>query len=670
MGRNVVLLSLGLVALVGVACSQETVKEVPVERIVTQEVVKEVPVEKIVEVEKETVRTVVVEKPVEVVKEVVKEVKVPGKTVVVEVEKEVVRTVEVEKPVIIQQIVVATPTAVPIGPGPSGELRVAEADVAFPNTMPCKFVANAQQQMMYWSAYDTVYYRPFEGPGISLIGLGESWSYDPTETELTWKLRKGVEFDGGWGEVRAEDWDWAWNQQFCEGSLHSGIFDRLTYGKFTGDPKKNTVIIDDHTIKFLLTEPSVSYLNSFGGPGGMGSFTVFSKNKHDTLGRDKADRDLSGGTGPFRMLEWDPGDRITLEARDFHYRRVPEYRTVRVLEIPEPAVQVAALMAKEIDVATLPTIDAARVEKAGIRIVQQMGDNQSLIHMQGRFCFGPTGTLDGKGEVVPPRPGYDPSLPWIGGCDLESQEWENARLVRNAVALGIDRQPIVDNILGGFGWVAGRPSWLYGQAFQRFMPMAAERGLDWVSRYDPEEAKALLAKAGWPNGFDVEMVVTTGGHPMAVEMGEAIQRDLKEIGINVSISVQTYTGNRVGVVAREKNQWWLQSLGGGAPSSSFPATEEGYHTRPPESAFNPGWELPEAVRLGSIAKKCKTQECLDDTRIALYNWHQQDQGMVAIVNSTGAMGVNPDKIGEWRQPMGIGVHPANRGSLEYVQKPR
>ena len=115
------------IVLVSLACSSETVKEVPVDRVVIQEVIKEVPVEKIVEVEKEVVRTVEVEKVVTVEKEVVKEVEVPGKTIVVEVEKEVVRTVEVEKPVIVTQMIVATPTAVPVGAGPSGELRIADA---------------------------------------------------------------------------------------------------------------------------------------------------------------------------------------------------------------------------------------------------------------------------------------------------------------------------------------------------------------------------------------------------------------------------------------------------------------------------------------------------------------------------------------------------------------
>ena len=88
------------------ACTQEVIKEVPVDRIIEKEVIKEVPVEKLVEVKVETVKTVEVEKPVEVIKEVVREVRVKGDTIVVE--KEVVKTVEIEKPVEVIKEVVKT----------------------------------------------------------------------------------------------------------------------------------------------------------------------------------------------------------------------------------------------------------------------------------------------------------------------------------------------------------------------------------------------------------------------------------------------------------------------------------------------------------------------------------------------------------------------------------
>jgi ABC-type transport system substrate-binding protein len=462
--------------------------------------------------------------------------------------------------------------------------------------------------------------------------------------------------------VTADDWEWSWNSQHCDGSLHSGVFISKSY-------TQGTRVLDDYTIEFTLTEPNIFYLEKFGGPGGGGSFTIFSKNKSDTLGEQKADRSLSGGTGPFKFVKWNPGDEIVIEARDDHYRRVPEYRTMRIVEIPEAATQVAALMAGEVDVAEMPTIDAARVGAAGVRVIKLLGDGTTQIIMQGRFCFGPQGVLDDKGNPVPDRPGYDPSKAWIGSCDPTSLEWENARKVRNAVALAINRDTIVENILGGFGFAGGKPGFMYKQQFDRFMPMAAARGLDWVNKYDPDAAKALLVEAGWPNGFEVLMRVTTGSHPLAVEIAEAIAKDLAVIGINVKIQTLTYTGNRPAVVNRENGDWWLQSDSGGAPSAAFPTTETWAHRRNPEAAFNNGWELPQAVVLSKAMEKCETQECLDDHRMAMFDWWAKDQGYVSIVNSFGAMGLS-EKVGDWRQPLGIGIHPANRFSLEYIQKPR
>jgi peptide/nickel transport system substrate-binding protein len=604
----------------------------------TEQVVREVSVDRIIEKE--------------VVREVIKEVAV---------EKEVV--IEVERPVVITQIVVATPTAVPAAAGPSGTLIVADADIAFPNLIPCKFAYNPQQQVHRWSVFDTTYYWGFDEPGISLIGLGESWAYNPEQTVLTWKVRKGVAFDGGWGEVTADDWDWSWNSQHCDGSLHSGIFISKSY-------TKETRVVDESTIEFHLTEPNLFYLYKFSGPGGGGSFTIFSKAKSDALGEQKADRNLTGGTGPFRFVKWSPGDEIVTEARPDHYRRVPEYGTVRIVEIPEAATQVAALMAKEVDIAEMPTIDAARVADSGINVIKLLGDGTSQIIMQGRFCFGPQGVLDDRGNPVPARPAFDPSKPWVGSCDPDSQEWENARKVRNAVALAIDRESIVDSILGGFGFVGTKPGFMFKQAVDKYLPLAKAEGLDWESKHDPRAARALLAEAGWPNGFEVLMRVTTGDHPLAVEMAEAIAKDLAVIGIDVKIETLTYTGNRPAVVARENGDWWFQADSGGAPSAAFPNTETWAHRRNPEAAFNSGWEIPQAVVLSKVMERCETQQCLDEGRVAMFDWWAEDQGYVSVVNSFGTMGTNPDRVGVWRQPLGIGIHPGNRFSLEYLEKPR
>ena len=637
------------VVLASMACSTETIKEVPVEKIVTQEVIREVPVEKIVEVEKEVVRTIEVEKPIEVIKEVVKEVEVPGKTVVV------------EKPVITTQIVIATPTPAPVGAGPSGELRIADADVAFPNMIPCKFAYNPQDNVHRWSIFDTVYYRGFNDPGISLIGLGEDWSYNPEQTVLTWKIRRGVEYDGGWGEVTAEDWQWSWDSQHCEGSLHSNIFISKSY-------TKETKVIDDDTVEFHLTEPNVFYLDKFVGPGGGGSFTIFSKNKSDTLGEQKADRNLTGGTGPFKLVSWTPGDSIVTEARTDHYRKVSEYKNIRILEIKEAATQVAAIITGEIDVAELPANEVPRVEDAGLNVLKLTGDGTAEIITQGRFCFGPQGVPDDKGNTIPDRPGYDPSKPWVLSCEYGSPDWERARKVRTAVGLAIDRQGILDNILSGFGRLPLKPGYMYGLALDTLGPIAEERGLDWDVSYNVDLANDLLAEAGFPNGFDVTMTVTTSHHPQAVEIGEAIATQLEDIGVHVKIEALTYTGYRPSVVNRERNGWWLLVTNGSAPSPIFPTVETWALRRNPEAAFNSGWEIPQAVTLSKAMEACEDDQCLIDNRIAMYDWWADDQGYVPVLRTWGALGINPAKIGAWPQPTGLG-QTGNRFSTEYVQKP-
>ncbi len=647
------------IMLVALACTTETVREVPVEKVVTRDVIKEVPVERVVEVPVETIRTVEVEKPVEVIREVIKEVEVPGDTIVVT--KEVVK--EVEKPVIQTQIVIQTPTPVPPGPGPSGELRIADSDIAFPNMIPCKFAYNPQDNVHRWSIFDTAYYRGFDDPGISLIGLGRSWAYNEDQTVLTWKIRRGVEYDGGWGEVTSEDWKWSWDSQHCEGSLHSNIF---ISGSYTDETK----VVDADTVEFHLTEPNVFYIDKFEGPGGGGSFTIFSKNKQDTLGEQKADRNLTGGTGPFRLVSWSPGDAILTEARPDHYRKTSEYKNVRVVEIREAATVVAALLAKEIDVAELPANEVARARETGIEVLKLTGDGTSEIITQGRFCFAPQGVLDDKGQPVPDRPGYDTSKPWVLSCDYESADWERARMVRNAVSLALDREAILDNILAGFGRMPLKPGYLYGLALDTLGPIAKERGLDWevAPNANIAEAKRLLTEAGFPNGFDVEMVVTTSHHPQAVEIGEAVATQLAQVGINVKIETLSYTGYRPSVVNRERNGWWLLATNGSAPSKVFPTVETWALRRNPEAAFNNGWEIPQAVTLSKAMEGCEDDQCLIDNRIAMYDWWAEDQGYVPVLRTWGALGLNPDKIANWPQPTGLG-QTGNRFSTEYVQKP-
>ena len=193
-----VLVALGALALLAaLACTQEVVKEVPVEKVITQEVVREVPVEKIVEVERETVRTIEVEKPIEVIREVVKEVQVPGQTVVVtQVE---IKEVPVEK-VVVREVQVA---------GNPGLLRVGNnGDISFLDSH------RSQSGHDIWHGsmlFDTlVFYDRTYTTAIPALATG--WTLQPDGTTYDFTLRQDVFYHNGDHWTSA---DRIWNYDRC-----------------------------------------------------------------------------------------------------------------------------------------------------------------------------------------------------------------------------------------------------------------------------------------------------------------------------------------------------------------------------------------------------------------------------------------------------------------------
>ena len=99
-------------------------------------------------------------------------------------------------------------------------------------------------------------------------------------------------------------------------------------------------------------------------------------------------------------------------------------------------------------------------------------------------------TLDGTIVDPFPRPGYNPDAPWVGDCDNETEQ-ENARKVRWAMSMSIDRQGIVNNILGGLGRPAG-PAEMSGVTFEKYFQDK------WSVPYDPEMSRQYLSEAGHP----------------------------------------------------------------------------------------------------------------------------------------------------------------------------
>ena len=521
--------------------------------------------------------------------------------------------------------------APPVGTGPRGTLTVAISDISFPATVPSTTPVRPGGFLQAWRVYETPFVWSADGPIIDPL-VATEWEVNDAGTEFTITIRKGVQFHGGWGEVTADDFIWSFEDEISDDSIHSNI-------GVARELDATMTKIDDYTVKLTISRPNIFFFNAYMTNTGGGQMPVVSRKRVEELGAEAANLDLSGGTGPYKFVKWNPGNEAELVVFDDYYGDLPQFQTVRILEIKEAATQVAALESGLIDAAIIPAPLAASINAVANLSVSKAGIPGAFrIYPQGNFCMKTT--LDGEPLDPYPRPAYDPDIAWIGDCD-DPQSQANANKVRRAMSESIDRQTIVDTILGGFG----RPSYLpevTGPLLERIYKDK------WFIPYDPENSKKLLAEAGWPDGFDVTLRVTTGSHPLEVEIGLAVAQYLSAIGLNVQTTVLTYSGNRPGVVSREQNDLWMRSAGGGGAEPP----ELVLLRRSPENAFNPGFERVEPLLIIRKMDTVKNEAELDVLRDELYDWFSETQTIIPVVLADQLLAVNTDLIGEWKRSTG------------------
>jgi len=220
------------------------------------------------------------------------------------------------------------------------------------------------------------------------------------------------------------------------------------------------------------------------------------------------------GTGPFVFTEWKTGAEITLE-RNSNYREPnkPHLDGITIQIAPEKESAIASFVAGEFDTVyffvtgDLPTLTQA--EEEGSAIVIQLQEGPS--HVEWLWL-----NLSDGGDPTIPHPVLgDPAL-------------------REAIDHGIDRQTVIDEVLGGFGYQVG--SFIYAGWAAVDIPAAA---------YDPERANQVLDGAGWTMGSDgirekegVRASLryqTIAGDQTRELYQQVVQQNMRDIGIELTI---------------------------------------------------------------------------------------------------------------------------------------
>jgi peptide/nickel transport system substrate-binding protein len=326
--------------------------------------------------------------------------------------------------------------------------------------------------------------------------LAERWEMLDGGKAWRFYLRQGVRFHSG-QELTAEDVKFTFASIAKEGSANSlGPEFRLI---------KSMDIEDPYTITVRFEKPFVA----FGNKVTQGLFAsvafIHSKKYVETVGEEGAERHPVG-TGPWKFVEHVRGDRIVYEAVENHWRAVPHFKRLVFLKVPEPATRMAMLRAGSVDVIEIGGEYVEELKKVGVRTLLMPNVAWVYIILGGQW---------------PTQPTYDPKVPWA------LPDAERARKVRLALNLAVDKQAIMQQVLGGLGSVSG--NWLtYAND-----PWAAEPTQK-PYPYDPARAKALLKEAGYPNGFGVTMNLTAWpGRGYLPDVGEAVATYWEKVGLKV-----------------------------------------------------------------------------------------------------------------------------------------
>lgn len=239
-------------------------------------------------------------------------------------------------------------------------------------------------------------------------------------------------------------------------------------------------VVDDYTVDIITKEPY---------PAFMTRAVLWHMTDEEYFNEVGDDGFLNSpvGTGPYKFVEWVKDERLVFEANIDYWNGAPKIETVIIRPIPEIATRIAALEAGDVNIITDVPPD----------YVNQPGEGVEIATVSGTRAF-----FIGLNVNVPP--------------------FDDVR-VRQAMNYAVDIPIIIDAVLGGLARPIDNP----------LLPEAFGYVETPVYSYDPEKAKSLLAEAGLPDGFEMELETA----PTLKEIAEALSGQLSEVGIVVKITI-------------------------------------------------------------------------------------------------------------------------------------
>lgn len=334
--------------------------------------------------------------------------------------------------------------------------------------------------------------------------LARSWQVSPDGKRVTFQLQRGVKFHDG-TDFNAEVVKWNIDR----------ILDPATKSPQRSqlEPAVAVVsVVDPYTVVLELKKPFAPLLAALAERPGFIVSPAAVKKWGENFGQHPV------GTGPFRFVDFVQDSRVTLERFDGYWEKGKPYLDKVVFQVvPDPTVRSTMVRTGEVDIATdveakdLPSLQADQTLRVS--------------------------------EMKPPARWN--VLQW----QVDKPPFNNKTL-REAIALGIDREELKQVFLRGYGEVARG---LVTPGLWWYNPNLKGYG------YNPELAKKKLAEAGYPNGFRYKFVVENT--PQWIRQAELLQGQLQKINVTLDFELAN-TADAYALIVQRKTNWthtrWTQ----------------------------------------------------------------------------------------------------------------
>ena len=340
-----------------------------------------------------------------------------------------------------------------------------------PHLDPTSAAAGAIDSVLYSNVFEGL--TRFASDGSIIPGLAQSWVISDDGMTYTFKLAEGVTFHDG-TTMDAEDVKFSLDRARAEDSANAqkALFASIA----------DVEAVDASTVKITLSAPNGSLLFNLA----WGDAVIVAPESIENI------KQAPVGTGAFKFANWVQGDNITLEKNADYWGTPAKLDKVTFKFISDPTAAFAAVMAEDVDVfAGYPAPENVPQFEADPRFQVIVGNTEGE-------------TILSTNNKMPP--------------------FDNVK-VREAMAHAIDRQAIIDGAMFGLGTPIGTH-------FAPHNPDYVDLTAD--SAYDPEKAKALLAEAGFAEGFTTTLKLPPPSY--ARRGGEIIAAQLREVGIQTEIT--------------------------------------------------------------------------------------------------------------------------------------